>query len=229
MQRHFFAPDMVLFQLLEHRLGEMQTRSRGCHRAFYFRVNRLIGCLVTLLRLPFQVRRNGQYAAIVQDVGKAYVGVFPREVDVDGAVVLAFAFRFQQHLFAPHLNLFGQRTFFPFLCVAQHTLPYTVLLRLKGQRVVGWLAGAETKNLDVGSCLLMEQQPGLYHLGIVENHQQVFGQVVADVAEYIFPNFALLINQQFGRIPLFQWKFGDALIGQIVAVVLYRDVLWMYH
>ena len=109
---------------------------------------------------------------------------------------------FQQHL-CPHLNLFGQRTFFPLLCVAQHTLPYTVLLRLKGQRVVGWLAGTETKISMWAPVSLWNSNRACITLVLLKTINRSSGRVVCRCcAEYIFPNFALLINQQFGKNPV---------------------------
>ena len=152
----------------------------------------------------------GKYAAIVQDVGKAYVGVFPREVDVDSAVVLAFAFRFPAAPLPRPQSLWSEGL----LAISLRCPVRSWLLRLKGQRVVGWLAGAETKISMWAPVSLWNSNRACITLVLLKPSTGLRVKWLQMLRNHIFPNFALLINQQFGRIPLFQWKFGDALIGR---------------
>ena len=70
VQGQFVAHHPFVMQRFKHPLRKMQSGSRGCHRTFYLRVNRLIGLFILLLRVAIQIRRDRKFARFIQHFSK---------------------------------------------------------------------------------------------------------------------------------------------------------------
>ena len=59
VEGHFLAVDATHVESGEHAVGEMESGRRCGHTTLDFRIDRLVGGLVALLRVPIQIGRNG--------------------------------------------------------------------------------------------------------------------------------------------------------------------------
>ena len=91
MQGDFFAFNTMSINLIQDPFRKMQTCRRGGHTAFNLRIDRLVGCLVALLCLAVQVRRDRQFTQHIKNVGKIDVGIVPLEFNELAGSLLALA------------------------------------------------------------------------------------------------------------------------------------------
>ena len=70
VQRYFFALQPSSIDVAQHGWCEMKACRRGCHTSLDARINGLISCIVCLLSLSVQVRRDGKFAGSIDDVGE---------------------------------------------------------------------------------------------------------------------------------------------------------------
>ena len=214
---------------LQDTVGEVQSGSRGCHTALDLRIHRLVGGLVTLLRLTVQIRRDGQLTNGIQYLGKVHTGVVPREVHPLAGAMFPTTGSRQHHLFILHLQFSIQRPFLPFLQVTHQTEPRTLLRGLEHLFVVGRLGGFQEEHLNQRTCLLAEMQTGLDDLGIVEHHESALGQVLGQVEEEVLSHLTMMVDEQFRLVTLCLGEFRNALVGQIVVIFANMYLLRIHY
>ena len=89
MKGHLLTVDAMRIQVLEHRIGEMQTSCWGSHTTLDLGIYGLISGLVALFCLAVQIWRNRQLANCLEDFGEGNVLVVPVEIHpVVGAATL---------------------------------------------------------------------------------------------------------------------------------------------
>ena len=81
MKGYLFTVDAMRIQVLEHRIGEMQTGCWGSHATFDFGIYGLISGLITFFGLAVQIRRDRQLSHCLENLGKGDLRVVPVEVD----------------------------------------------------------------------------------------------------------------------------------------------------
>ena len=251
MQRQFLALDASGVNLLEDALCEVQACRRGCHRALYLGIDRLVSCLVALLRFAVEVGWDGELADSVDDFGEGEKPLpsplqrrgspvsVPPSFGGDGGgcpfkfnqlarAVRAFARCRNCQLSIINCQLSRQRPFFPLLQVPHEAIPRALAATGKVLLILGWLCRFQQEDFDESSRLLPEVQTCLDDSCIVEDHECSFGQKGWQGAELCLADAAPIIDEQFAAVALRQRELCDALIGQRVVVVAYLYVFCVH-
>ena len=197
----------------------MQPGSRGGHRSLVLGIHRLVANLVILFRLPVQVWRNRDTPATLQHFTETGRGV-PRKFH-DNIIFFATLQRGSQLILFPLKPVMAKNCpLLPFLQVSDHTLPLAPPVSSKTLHVVRRPVGFQTENLNYSSRNFLKKHPGINHLRVIK-HQHLPGiQDFRHLVKMPLFNPALLINQQLRRLPIFQGKLGNPLVGQIIRVIL---------
>ena len=183
MQGELLTVDTPLINSLEHIVGEVQTGGWGCHTTLDLTIDRLVGGLITLLRLAVQIRRNGQLASSIDDLGKRRCrrcrrcGVAPFEHYPMTRSLLAHARGGDLHLLTVQHDRSDEGSLFPFLQVSHQTDPFTPRGGLEHLLVVGRHIRLQQEHLDEGTRGFAEMHACLDHLGVVEHHEGSLRQV----------------------------------------------------
>ena len=82
----------------------------------------------------------------------------------------------------------------------------------------------QAKHLDEGARVFAEVQAGADDTRVVKYHQATLGNVARQVAEVVLTHLAVLVEQEFGGIALFQRELGNALLRQIILEVADADM-----
>ena len=95
--------------------------------------------------------------------------------------------------------------------------------------IVGRDVWLEQEDLNHGACSLSEMKSCLYNFRIVEYHQRTARDVLREIIEHILPYRSLVVDKQFAVISFGQRELCDAIVGQIVIVILYSDILCIHY
>ena len=221
MQGHLLAAYAFRVDSGQHLRGEVQSGGRRRYRTFDFRVDRLVGLQVALLRLAVQIGGDGQHACRVEDVGEGVAGVIPAEANLVGVAVRGDLLGRERHALLADGDAAAQRALLPLLQVAYEAGPGARLRLLKHKGVVVWRVGLQAEHLDAGARLLLKQQARLDHPRVVIHQQGVGGHEVGDVLKLAFFDLSRSIEQQLRFVSFRQGEFGNALIGQRIVVILH--------
>ena len=137
MKGYLFTVDAMRIQVLEHRIGEMQTGCWGSHTTLDLGIYGLISGLVTFFCLAVQIRRDRQLSHCFENLGKGNMLVVPVEIHpVVGAATFSHHFSRlcaeristahgsrEGKLMTLDLEVALQASLFPFLQVTNHTEP----------------------------------------------------------------------------------------------------------
>ena len=223
MERHLLEAETRRRHLPDELRREVQPGRRRRHRPLEFRVDGLVARVVDLLALAVEVGRNGDAAQMFEQLAESQRC---RPLEAHRAFAALVARLPSPQLLGAALVVEADRdaALFPFLDVAHDARPFAHAGRRERPLVVGRDAGLQAEDFDPGPRGFVHDQPGADHLGVVEDQQLAGGQRPGDVAEAAFGQLAAAPYQQLGIAPLRQRKLGDALLGQVVAVVVDRYV-----
>ena len=118
---------------------------------------------------------------------------------------------------------------FPFGCAADHALPPDFSFLQHGRCYVFVLfVWFEAEYFDDATDRILKQEPCFYDPGVVENNQGIVRQMAGNVAVNILADASGLIDQEPGRIPLWQGMGGYPMVRKLVRVLAYGYVFWVH-
>ena len=119
--------------------------------------------------------------------------MIPRKLDEVAVPAGLQFFRFQYNSLTVELHLLLQKSFFPFLQIADQTSPAATFSLLKNQSIIMRLDRLQTENLDLRPCLFLKQKTCLDHPCIIEYHQRTLRQIIRNMLEYTLADFSFFI------------------------------------
>ncbi len=94
--------------------------------------------------------------------------------------------------------------------------------------VFTWLVGFHAEYFDEGSSVLPKMEARLNDTCVIENHQGSPSQIPRQGGKGVLNNLTLAVDKQFAGVTLGQREFGYSMVGQVVIVVCYTEMVLVY-
>ena len=223
VKRHLCALKTAIIQPLQHTLREVETSRRSRYTTLYLRIYCLVRRLVTLLRLPVQVRRDGQFARCVEQFGKSHVPTVPLKTHTHASLV-RLLHSAEPHVHVPDAHFPAQLTILPLLLIAHKAQPRTRIPRLEHLFVVSRSHRFKQEHLNQRTRFLAEMKPRLNHTRVVKHHQRIRRQIARKLRKHIFTQHSAPVNQKFRTVTLRQRELRYPPVRQQVVVITYPNM-----